>query len=33
MTEDIVPEITEGTVLWEPSAERRAKSHMADYMR
>jgi acetoacetyl-CoA synthetase len=28
-----VPEITEGTVLWEPSPERRAKSHMANYMR
>ncbi len=28
-----MPEITERTVLWEPSPERRAKSHMANYMR
>jgi acetoacetyl-CoA synthetase len=29
---DVVPEITEGAVLWEPSPERRATSQLANYM-
>ncbi len=33
MTEGTVPDIREGTVLWQPSPERRAQSRMADYMR
>jgi acetoacetyl-CoA synthetase len=32
-TEETVADIREGTVLWEPSPERRAQSRMAGYMR
>ena len=28
-----MPDVREGTVLWQPSPERRAQSRMADYMR